>query len=525
MRDVERKDMRITQGLRRALQVNADGVATICGTRRHTYRVFVDRVRRLAGALAELGVKPRDRVATLSLNSDRYLEYFFACWTLGAVAVPVNTRWSPREQIDSLQDSGASLLLLDENFVAVNEQIRAACPDIREAIFIGEGATPPNTRAYEEIVAAAKPANDAGFGGNDLAAIYYTGGTTGRSKGVMITHRNFVFNSVNYTATVPFDEKLHWLHGAPMFHVADANGILTTTLHGGTHSFLPSFDVERALAVIQNNRVNFCLFVPTMISMIVNHPAVGRYDVSHPVRCQFGGSPMPEAVLRRAMQVLPSWTFINGYGMTELSPFLTGFRLTADMAGGANAHLLKCCGTAAIGSEVRVVGEKGESLPPGEIGELLVRGDNVMLGYWNRPAETAAALRDGWLHTGDLARMDEQGRLYIVDRLKDMIITGGENVYPTEVEQIIYQLPDVIECAVVGLPDEKWGERVHAVVRCAPNSKLTAEALIAHCRQHLGSYKVPRGVTFRDEPLPLTGPGKIRKSELRAALTRNMGLR
>jgi long-chain acyl-CoA synthetase len=260
-----------------------------------------------------------------------------------------------------------------------------------------------------------------------------------------------------------------------------------------------------------------------MINMIVNHPALGKYDVSHPIRCQFGGSPMPEAVLRKAMQVLPSWTFINGYGMTELSPFLTGFELTAAMAGGPEAALLKCCGRAAIGSEVRIVNDKDETLPAGEIGQLLVRGDNVMRGYWNRPEETAAALAGGWLHTGDLATMDEVGRLFIVDRLKDMIITGGENVYPTEVEQVIYQLSDIIECAVIGLPDEKWGERVHAVVRCAPGSRLTAEELIAHCRKHLGGYKCPRGVTFRDEPMPLTGPGKIRKNELRAALREQAG--
>jgi long-chain acyl-CoA synthetase len=510
--------MQITHGLRRAIQVNADGIATIYGGRRHTYRTFVDRVARLAGALAELGAARGDRVAALALNSDRYLEYFFACWTLGAVAVPINTRWSPREQIDALQDSGSSLLLVDDAFAGVSGELRKACPDLRACVFMGEGATPPQMHAFEEIVGAAEPAADAGCGGDDLAAIYYTGGTTGRSKGVMISHRNFVFNSVNYTATVPFDQTLHWLHGAPMFHVADANGILTTTLHGGMHSFLPSFDVEKALALIQDNRVNFCLFVPTMINMIVNHPALARYDVSHPVRCQFGGSPMPEAVLRKAMQVLPSWTFINGYGMTELSPFLTGFELTAAMAGGPEAALLKCCGRAAIGSEVRIVNDKDEPLPAGEIGQLLVRGDNVMQGYWNRPEETAAALAGGWLHTGDLATMDEAGRLYIVDRLKDMIITGGENVYPTEVEQVIYQVPGVIECAVIGLPDEKWGERVHAVVRCAPGSRLTAEELIAHCRRFLGGYKCPRGVTFRDEPMPLTGPGKIRKNELRAAL-------
>jgi long-chain acyl-CoA synthetase len=208
----------------------------------------------------------------------------------------------------------------------------------------------------------------------------------------MISHRNFVFNSVNYAATVRFDESLRWLHAAPMFHVADANGILTTTLFGGTHSFLPSFNVEKALELIQDHRINFCIFVPTMINMIVNHPSLANYDVSHPVRCQFGGSPMPEAVLRRAMEVLPSWTFINGYGMTELSPFLTGFELTADMAGGPKAALLKSCGQAAIGSEVRVVDEHDETLPTGKVGQLLVRGDNVMK---RRPRSRAAGCIPG----------------------------------------------------------------------------------------------------------------------------------
>ena len=516
--------MQITHGLRRALQVNADGVATIFMKRRHTYRTFADRVALLAGALVELGVQPGDRVAALALNSDRYLEYFFACWTLGAVAVPINTRWSSREQIDALLDSGPVVLFVDDAFVKVSGELTAACPHIREVVFMGEGAPSPKMRMYEEVVAAAKPASDAGAGGDDLATIYYTGGTTGRSKGVMISHRNFVFNSVNYSATLPFNQHLHWLHGAPMFHVADANGILTTTLHGGIHSFLPSFDVEKALAIIQDHKVNFCLFVPTMINMIVNHPSLSKYDVSHPVRCQFGGSPMPEAVLRRAMEVLPSWKFVNGYGMTELSPFLTGFELTADMVSGPKAALLKSCGHAAIGSEVRIVDENDDILPTGKIGQLLVRGDNVTRGYWNRPEETAAALKDGWLHTGDLAFMDEKGHLYIVDRLKDMIITGGENVYPSEVEQIIYQLPGVVECAVVGLPDKKWGECVHAVVRFEPNSKLTSEEIITYCRKFLGGYKCPRGVTFRDEPLPLTGPGKIRKNELRESLKQQMGL-
>ena len=369
--------MQITQGLRRALQLNADGIATMHAGRARSYRTFATRVAKLAGALSQLGVSAGERVAILALNSDRYLEYFYACWTLGAVAVPVNTRWSPAEQIDSLQDSGAMTLFVDDAFVGIADQLRSACPGIRELVFLGERDTPSGMRPYEDIVDAATPAADAGRGGDDLAVIYYTGGTTGRSKGVMTSHRNFVFNAVNYTATVPFDQGLRWLHATPMFHVADANGILTTTLHGGTHSFLPTFDVEEVLRLIQDHKSNFLILVPTMINMIVSHPSLADFDVSHPVRCQFGGSPMPTTVLRRAIQLLPSWTFINGYGMTELSPFLTGFQLTAEMVEDAHSHLLKSCGQAAIGSEVRIVDGLGNDVPVGQPGELLFQVDDM----------------------------------------------------------------------------------------------------------------------------------------------------
>ena len=510
--------MQITQGLRRALQINADGIATLFGERRHDYRTFAGRCAKLAGALGELGVSKGDRVAILAFNSDRYLEYFFACWTIGAVVVPLNIRWAAEELAMALQDSGARLLFIDENFLHLHERLAAESPALRDGVYVGEAGRPASLRDYEEVLDAARPAGDAGAGGDDLAGIYYTGGTTGRSKGAMLSHRNFVFNAVNYTATVGFDSTTHWLHVAPMFHIADANGILTTTLAGGTHSFLPSFKPEPMMALMQQSRSNFCLLIPTMIGMLVNHPALPGYDLSHPVRCQFGGSPMPEAVLRQAMAALPSWRFIHSYGMTELSPFVTALDITRDMLEAPRSRLLRSCGRAAIGCDVRIVGGTGAALPAGEVGELLVRGDNVMLGYWQRPAETGAALEQGWMHTGDLASMDEEGNLYIVDRLKDMIITGGENVYPAEVEQVIHQLPGIVECAVIGLPDPLWGERVHAVVRCAAGVRLSEQGVIDHCRMHLGGYKCPRGVTFRDEPMPLTGASKIRKSELRAAL-------
>ncbi len=512
--------MQITQGLRRALQVNAEGIATLFADRRHDYRTFGRRVAKLAGGLVELGVGVGDRVAILALNSDRYLEYFFACWTIGAVVVPLNIRWAAEELNVALEDYGATVLFVDDSFLHLCEQLTRSNPGLGEVVHMGEGDAPAGLRTYEGVLDAGKPAADRGAGGDDLAGIYYTGGTTGRSKGAMLSHRNVVFNAVNYTATVGFDASTHWLHVAPMFHIADANGILTTTLVGGTHSFLPSFKPEPAMALLQNHRANFCLFIPTMITMLVNHPAFADYDLSHAVRCQFGGSPMPEPVLRRAMELLPSWQFIHSFGMTELSPFVTGFKLTREMLCEPQSHLLRSCGTAAIGCEAQIVDDAGQSLPAGEIGELVVRGDNVMLGYWKRPEETAAALRGGWMHTGDLASMDAGGRIYIVDRLKDMIITGGENVYPAEVEQVISQLAEVIECAVIGLPDDKWGERIHVVVRCRTGSDLDERAILDHCRKHLGGYKCPRGVTFRDDPMPLTGAAKVRKSALRDELLR-----
>ena len=510
--------MQITQGLRRALQINAGGVATIFGDRRHDYRTFAARTAKLAGALCDLGISAGDRVAILALNSDRYLEYFFACWTIGAVVVPLNIRWAAEELIMALQDSGALLLFIDDAFLHLCEQFMAASPAVRDVVYMGEGNRRGTRRDYEEMIDAASPAVDAGAGGDDLAGIYYTGGTTGRSKGVMLSHRNFVYNAVNYAATVGFGTDTHWLHLAPMFHIADANGILTATMVGGTHSFLPSFKPEEAMVLIQNNKINFSLFIPTMINMLVNHPALADYDLSSPMRCQFGGSPMPESVLRQAMKVLPSWKFIHSYGMTELSPFATALEITPEMLLEPHSRLLLSCGRGAVGCEARIVDDRGNILPPGQVGELIVRGDNVMLGYWQRPEETAATLKDGWMHTGDLAHIDEDGYIFIVERLKDMIITGGENVYPAEVEQVVHRLPDVLECAVIGLPDEKWGERVHAVVRCVPGSTLSAPEIVEHCRKHLGGYKCPRGVTFRNEPMPLTGASKIRKNVLRAAL-------
>jgi long-chain acyl-CoA synthetase len=286
-------------------------------------------------------------------------------------------------------------------------------------------------------------------------------------------------------------------------------------MSGGRHTFVPRFDPIDVLHTIAADKVTHAQFVPTMINTLVNHPRFAEFDISTLQFILYGASPMPEGVLRKAMEVMPRVKLMHGYGMTEASPIVTLLDPRYTTLDGPFAGRLKSCGQAAISCEVKVVDVDRRELPRGEAGELAVRGANIMKGYWNKPAETAAVLADGWYYTGDGAYMDEQGFVYIVDRLKDMIISGGENVYSAEVENALSLMPGVGEVAVIGVPDEKWGERVHAIIVPKPGAALTADAVLAHCRGLIAGYKCPRSVDFRDSPLPLSGAGKILKRELR----------
>ncbi len=519
--------MQITQGLRRALQVNSDGLATICGERQQNWKQFAERVARMAGALRALGLEDGDRVAILALNSDRYLEYYFFTPWAGAAVVPLNTRWAGPEVLFALNDSESRLLFVDSAYAALYEAIRPGIESIEAVIFIDDGAVPEGMLGYEDLLAAAAAAPDRDRRGDDLAGIYYTGGTTGRSKGVMLSQRNIFFNAVNAVATFGYDRDTHWLHAAPMFHLADGGTAIAVTMMGARHSFIPAFEPEAAFRIIQKDRVNFCLFVPTMLNLMLQHPAIDNYDLTSVERVTYGASPMPEAVLRQAMAKLSSWQFIQGYGMTELSPLATYLPWRDHVLEGPLSRQLKSCGLPTIGCEVRVVNEDGLDTALDEIGEIIVRGDNVMLGYWKQPEATAEVLKDGWMSTGDAATMDENGFIYIVDRVKDMIISGGENVYSAEVEQAVYQHPAVADCAVIGVPDERWGERVHAIVVPVEGAGVSEQDIIEHCHGLIGGYKCPRSVEFRNDPLPLSGAGKILKTELRkpywAHAERNVG--
>ena len=507
--------MQITQLLRAAARCAPGRTATEHLGRRQDWRTFEARVARLAGALAGLGLKAGDRVAVLALNGDRYLETLFACPWGGFVVVPINTRLAPGEIEFWLADSECSALLVDENFFAVVAALAPNLPHLKHLIFMGEGAAPAGTQDYETLVATADPAPDAGASGDDLAALFYTGGTTGRSKGVMLSHRNIVANALNTAPALGQGDDLVYLHAAPMFHVADNAVNFVVTAQGGSHLFMPRFEPGAFLKIVADKGVTATLIVPTMINMVVNHPEVETTNTSTLKRMLYGASPMPEAVIRRAFAALPHTRFVQAYGQSEAAPCMTFLMDDWHVLEGPRAAKLKSAGRAAMGCEVIVMGPDEREAARGEVGEICGRGDNVMMGYWRQPELTAKALRGGWLHTGDGGMMDEDGFVFVVDRMKDMIVSGGENVYSAEVEQALYKHAAVAECAVIGVPDPKWGEAVRAIVRLKPGQAATEADLLAHCHGLIAGYKCPRGVTFRQETLPLSGAGKILKTELR----------
>lgn len=509
--------MYITQGLKRAVQINGGGMATIDGAREHTWAQFTERVAKLAGALKHLGLTEGGRVAILSLNSDRYLEYFFGVPWAGGVVVPLNIRLAPPELIYMLNDSGTEILIVDDVFKAMLPAFQGQLNTVRQVIHAGEGDAPEGTVDYEACLARSDAIPDADRGGADVAGIFYTGGTTGLAKGVTLTHDNIMSNAMNALAVLDTTGD-HWryLHAAPMFHIADGSTNCTVTMLGSTHVFIPKFEPEATLAAIEAHRVTHTVLVPTMVGMLIQLPGVERYDLSSLEIIYYGASPMPAAVLAKAMEVFPACEFVQGYGMTETSPVISILGGKHHTFEGPNAGRIASGGQPVPSIEVRIVDEEDREVPRGTVGEIVTRGPHVMKGYWNKPEETARALRNGWMHTGDAGYMDEDGFIYIVDRVKDMIITGGENVYSVEVEDAIHQHPAIAMCAVFGIPNDEWGEAVHAVVVPNEDQTLTAEELIAHCKERIAHYKCPVSVEVRAEPLPLSGAGKVLKRDLRA---------
>jgi long-chain acyl-CoA synthetase len=483
-----------------AIRNGADKTAIIDQGQSFTYRQLQDRCCRLAGALVGLGLKKGDRVAILAANGHRYIETYVGVPAAGFVVVPLNTRHAMPELEYALRDSGSRVLICDRD--------PGPLADIVEQVVM----IPDD---YETLLSNAEPVD---LGRNvtedDLAGLFYTGGTTGASKGVMLTHRNLMANTLHYLICTPHYEKDVMLVMAPMFHAAGSIAILPSIWTLGCQVPLAAFDPKAALDEIEKHEVTVTLGVPTMLAAIAEEQHVRPRRTDSLRLIAHGGSPIATEVLRRTNSAFPTAQLSEIYGATELSPLCT---CLLDEQLIIDSPLARSCGRAVIGNEVRILSPEGAELPAGEVGEVVVRGPNVMQGYWNKPEQTAAALQDGAYWTGDLGFMDDEGHLFLVDRSKDMIVSGGENVYSTEVEEALYQHPAVLEAAVFGVPDEKWGEAVWAiVVPREGHENLDTAGLVEFCREKIAGYKVPKGIDLRQEPLPKSGPGKVLKRELRA---------
>ena len=478
-----------------------------------TWAEFVVRVRRAAGALRSLGVEAGDRFALLCRNDPRQAELIHAGYWMGAVPVPINYRLAPAEIAAILEGVSPRLLAVEDHWAS-----RIADPALAEfrerVLWIGRGhGGRPDEPVYEEL-RDASPEDDGGTSAeNNDALLLYTGGTTGRAKGVRLTHSNIVTNALQLVGPYRVAEDDVMLHVAPMFHSADLLGT-PFSLTGAAHAYLPDFTPDAFLNAVEKSCATFTMLSPTLIIQTIREGGLGDFDISRFRRLTYGSAPMDTVWVRRTMEAFPGVELVHSYGLTETSPILTTL--------GWNQHLdgrrLRSVGRPLAGVELRIVDEDGNDLPAGEAGEVAVRAPNVSPGYLDRPDETAAVFRGGWFFTGDVGRLDGEGFLYILDRKKDVIITGGENVWSGEVEAVLYRHPDVVEAAVIGVPEETWGEAILAVIVPAPGSDLAGgggeDALIEHCRRFIGGYKVPRRFRFVDA-LPKSAMGKTLKAELR----------
>jgi long-chain acyl-CoA synthetase len=527
--------------LERAARVHGEAVAVTSAGRSVTYTELAARVATLAAALAGLGVGEGERVAFLGVNSLAHLECWLGVPAAGRVLVDLNTRLAEEELAYMVDDCAPRVLIHDEANAVVAAALRDRCPSLQTLVADGP-AGGGDALTYERLLAdAAGAAADSGpptparIGADTLAAISYTGGTTGSPKGVMLSHGNLASNALHNLIITGHRPDDAFLHVNPMFHVAGIANVVAATWVGARHVVLPRFDAASVTETIERERVTLATFVPTMLAMWLadleaRRRAGAEPDISSLRNLHYAASPISPELQRRVCETLDC-EIAQMYGMTEAAPSVTHLSPEVHRRGLAGeepfASRLASMGAAIPGVRAEIRDSGGRPLPPGEIGEVWVSGPNVMLGYWNRPEATAAALSDGWYRTGDAAYADAGGYLFMVDRLKDMIITGGENVYSIEVENVLAALAGVEEAAVFGVPDPQWGERVHAVVVLAAEggTQIDEESLRAHCRRRIAGFKVPRSFDLRTEPLPKSGAGKVLKNPLREPHWRDTGRR
>jgi acyl-CoA synthetase (AMP-forming)/AMP-acid ligase II len=485
--------------------------------RSFTYAELAGRAGSLAAALGRRGIGRGDRIAIVAPNSHEFVEAYFAAAAAAAVLVPVNSRLSAREIRQILNDSGARAIISSSRFSGRILEATGAGTDVEIALWIDPE---PGAPSYEEALSGdAARYEPCDVDEDAVAHLYYTSGTTGEPKGVMLTHRNVCVHAAWAVRELGLGARDVWGHFAPMFHLADAWATFAITAVGGRHVMCGRFDAGEALALVERHGITTSNLIPTMLAAMVAHDDVRRRDLGSLRVILSGGAPIAPELVRRIVERL-GCDYVQTYGMTETSPYLTVSLLAPHLEALPFEERLRIkarTGRPFGEVELKVVDDNGAAVPADDrsVGEILVRGPTVTPGYWNRPDATAAAFSDGWLKTGDLAVIDGDSYVNIVDRKKDVIITGGENVYSTEVENALYEHPAVLEAAAFGLPDATWGEIVAAAIVLAPRQSADADELGAFVRERLAGFKSPRRIFFLPE-LPKTGTGKISKKELRA---------
>jgi len=512
--------------LHRAMDLFADSVGVVDGELVFTYGQFGERCQRLATGLRKFGIQPGDRVAYLSFNTHQLLEGYFGVPQAEAILLPLNVRLAPAELAYILNHSGSRMLIFEPEFAPLVEQLQPQCPAIATYVVTGEKSSPA-TVAYEEILEAGYPerADISRIDENAVAELFYTSGSTGRPKGVMLTHRTLYLHALSLYTVYQRVEDMVNLHTIPLFHANGWGHPQASTYFGVKQVMVRRFEPRAVFELIQRHRATDMYLVPTMAQMLVNAPERHQYDLSSMRRIMIGGAAAtPELI--EAVEKAFGCECYAGYGLTETGPILTAAIPKRDVAAGSGKERYRrqaMTGWPLIGNEIRVVDENMKDVPRDmqTIGEIVVRGDHVMAGYFNEPELTREAFVDGWLKTGDMAVWDEHGYIQIVDRKKDIIISGGENISSLEVEKAILAHPAVLECAVVAAPDDRWGEVPYAYVVTRPGAQLTEDELREFLSPQLARFKIPKHIEFRTEPLPKTGTGKVHKLALREPLWRD----
>jgi acyl-CoA synthetase (AMP-forming)/AMP-acid ligase II len=497
--------------------------AFIHGDRKISYAQFSDRVNRLANALQRLGLKQGENVSILQHNQPETYESLFACFKSGIGAVPINFRLHPKEFAFIIDHSESKVVIISPEFNSVVMKVRDRIPNVEHLITLDEATG--ELLDYESLLEKnSGEFTDVDVSPEDIAWLFYTSGTTGMPKGAMLTHRNLLAMTMNFYADIApgFSPNDVILHAAPLSHGSGLYG-LPNIGKGATNVILASksFDPEVVFHTIEKYCVTNMFVAPTMVKMLIDHNSLTRYDLSSLRSVNYGGAPMLVEDLKKAIEKLGP-CLVQLFGQGESPMTISYLPQWAHKTEGSPEDIkrLGSAGFARTDVEVKIINKNGRELPPGVIGEIVTRSDLVMKGYWKNPEATASTIKNGWLHTGDVGYLDESGYLFIMDRSKDMIISGGENIYPREIEEVLVRHPAVREVSVIGVPDPKWGEAIKAVVSLSPGKRATEQELIEFCKDNIASYKKPKSVEFVDE-LPKSNYGKILKRELRAKYWQN----